>query len=224
MSRSKRMLKLLQRQVLGTIVCKDVLVVLPIEYFIKGFLLETTIERDMVYLWRVIMPLYCPTIGLNLDYSERIYDRQKVYIDRQDYPGSAERVLRIIGSEHVDYLRSIRTPEDFLRRHAPALGDRPIVPSDISQLRWRDFVHALTHYLVGNVSASLDAIRQMDAEIARNEERWRLYRLMKEPVKRFLHEAEASPSRGRALMDHWVNENIEKFGLQEAMRLSSEMK
>lgn len=224
MSRSKKMLRLIQDRIWGSIVCKNVLVVLPIEYYIKGFLLETTIERDMLYLWRVVMPLYCPTIGLNLDYSERIYNRQKVYVDRQDYPGSAERVLQIIGTEHIAYLRAIRTPEDFLRRHKLALGHRPIVPPDISELRYRDFIHALTHYLIGDVGAALDAILQMRVEIARNEERWTSYKFMKEPVKRFLKEAEASPSRGRALLDHWVNENVEKFGLEEAMRLSSEMK
>jgi hypothetical protein len=132
----------------------------------------------MVYLWRVVMPIYCPSIGLNLSYSERIYDRDKVYIDPKDYPSSASRVLEIIGEEHVTYLRSIRTPENFLQHNARAMGDRPIIPEDISDLRWRDFVHALTHYLIGHYDVARQAILLMEKEILCHEDKWRLYRSM----------------------------------------------
>ena len=225
MSRSKKMLRLLQRGLPGSIVCKDVLVVLPICYYLKGFLLETTIKRDMVYLWRVVTPIYYPRIGinLNLDYSERIYDRDALFIDPLDYRGSATRVLEAIGHEHVAYLRSIRTPEDFLLRHERAMGDRPIIPEDISDLRWRDFVHALTHYLIGHYDAAREAALVMEEEIGRHEQKWHVYRSMKEPIKRFLCELAKGPSEGLALLAQWSNENVEKFGLREAMRLSAEM-
>jgi hypothetical protein len=223
MSRSNKMLRLLQRGLPGSVVCKDVLVVLPIRYFITGFLLERTMKRDMVYLWRVVTPIYFPRTGLALDYSERIYDCVALYIDPHDYPGSASRVLEIIGDEHVAYLRSIRTPEDFLLRHERAMGDRPIIPEDISDLRWRDFVHALTHYLIGHHDIARQAVLLMEQEILRHEDKWRLYRIMKEPVQSFVRASGVALSEGLALLARWSNENVEKFGLQEAMRLSAEL-
>ena len=52
MSRSARVLKLLRKELLGTMVCKAVLAAPPVENSVKGFILETTMERNLIFLWR----------------------------------------------------------------------------------------------------------------------------------------------------------------------------
>lgn len=215
MSRVKRVFEILQRQLPGTMLCKDVLVVLPVDYILKGFLLETTTERDLVYLWRVVTPLYRPMQNLSLSHSERIAG-DKVYIDREDYKSAASLVHDLICGEHMDYLHTIRTPLDFLYRHRSARGDLPI--SVDSRMNWDDFVRALTHYLVGNEELAIEGLRAMDAKINRTPNRvWHFA----QPLKQFLCAAEEGPTRARRLLDDWVNENVERQGLQRARLLSA---
>ena len=46
MSRSKRIFGLIKKELPGVELCKDMLVVLPTEHILRGFLLEATIEKD----------------------------------------------------------------------------------------------------------------------------------------------------------------------------------
>ncbi len=72
MSRSKRIFGLIKKELPGVELCKDMLVVLPTEHVLRGFLIETTTERDRIYLWRVVTPLHRPMRSVLLDYSTRI--------------------------------------------------------------------------------------------------------------------------------------------------------
>jgi hypothetical protein len=82
MSRSTRIFRLIARDLPGVVLCKDMLVVVPTERILRGFLLETTTERDRVYLWKVVTPLYRPMRHVILDYSDRIPETgDDVYID-----------------------------------------------------------------------------------------------------------------------------------------------
>ena len=92
MSRAKKIFKLVAKSRPGLALCKDVLVVAPTDQILRGFLIETTTEKNMVYLWRVVMPLYQPRKSVYLDYSDRISNGDRVYIDPKDYQQSARAV------------------------------------------------------------------------------------------------------------------------------------
>jgi len=72
MSMQRKTLRLIQPRLKGTRLCKDVLVVLPTEHLLRGFLFERTPYKEMHYLWRVITPLYHPANHIYLDYSKRL--------------------------------------------------------------------------------------------------------------------------------------------------------
>jgi hypothetical protein len=72
MSIKRKTLQLIQRRLKGTQLCKDVLVVLPTEHILRGFLFERTLSKDMYYLWRAITPLYKPANPVFLTYSKRL--------------------------------------------------------------------------------------------------------------------------------------------------------
>jgi hypothetical protein len=55
MSIQRETLRLKQHNLKGTQLCKDVLVVLPTEHILRGFVFERTLVKEMYYLWRVIM-------------------------------------------------------------------------------------------------------------------------------------------------------------------------
>lgn len=57
MSIQRKTLQLVRGNLKGTRLCKDVLVVLPTEHLLRGFVFERTLVKEMYYLWRVIMPL-----------------------------------------------------------------------------------------------------------------------------------------------------------------------
>jgi hypothetical protein len=205
-------LKLLKKELPATMVCKAVFVAPPVEYLVKGFILKTTMERNLVFLWRVVTPLYQPMGNLDLSYSERV-GGDKVFIDPHAYGDAAKNIARIIAEgKHFDYLRTIETPEDFLRRHAPLRGDLPIVP-DVIWLAWPHFMRGLTRYLVGEEDYALEQLRIMDRAIDQSgKDRW----FFRPYLKQFLEAAERGSECAHRLLRHWVEENVEKFGLNEA--------
>ena len=56
MSIQRETLRLIQGDLKGTRLCGDVLVVLPTEHLLRGFVFERTLEKEMYYLWRVTKP------------------------------------------------------------------------------------------------------------------------------------------------------------------------
>src|SRR6266446_3414832 len=124
MSRSKTIFGVIAQDLPGVVLCKDMLVVVPTERILRGFLLETTTERDRVFLWKVVAPLYRPMTGVILTYGDRIPETgEDVYVERNARVKSAAAIRAIITNErHVEYLQTIRHPQDFLR-HASWIGD-----------------------------------------------------------------------------------------------------
>ncbi len=205
MSRGVKIFRLIVRNLPGTILCKDMLVVAPTKRVVRGFLIETTTEKGRVYLWRVVTPLYRPMSSIILDYSTRIPERGgDVYIDQNAYEKSAEAIRGIILSEgHLDYLKRIREPHDFLRHTAWIRSGSP--------LRAR-FDHALTHYLVGNVRQAIEALRRLGTEVDQLDEGRKVY--IGPVMKQVLQALDGGPGDLKPLLDQWVSQNIEKFGLQ----------
>ena len=52
MSIQRGSLRLIQGNLKRTRLCGDVLVVLPTEHLLRGFVFERTLEKEIYYLWR----------------------------------------------------------------------------------------------------------------------------------------------------------------------------
>jgi hypothetical protein len=141
MSIKLKTLRLIQRRLKGTQLCKDVLVVLPTEHILRGFAFERTLSKDMYYLWRVITPLYMPANLLFLDYSKRISKGGYLRLTREGLDETAERIASIMSPGHLGYLRRVRGPKEFLKHVGWMAGN--------TTLNFRVDL-ALTYYLLGN--------------------------------------------------------------------------
>ena len=115
MSIKRKTLQLIQRRLKGTQLCKDVLVVLPTEHILRGFLLDRTLYKDLYYLWRVIRPLYMPANPVFLDYSKRLSKSQYFRLTQETLDETAERIASIMSPGHLGYLRRVRGPKEFLK-------------------------------------------------------------------------------------------------------------
>lgn len=114
MSIQRKTLQLVQSNLKGTGLCKDGLVVLPTEHLLRGFVFERTLEKEMYYLWRVIMPLYRPANTIILNYSKRISKGEKFHLSRPPLNRTAEHIAAVMSPGHLGYLRKIRGPEGLL--------------------------------------------------------------------------------------------------------------
>ncbi len=209
MSRSKKIFGLIKKDLPGVELCKDMLVVLPTEHILRGFLIETTTERDRIYLWRVVTPLHRPMRSVLLDYSTRIPESgPDVYVHRDAYKESADAIRALIG-EHMGYLQRIRGPQDFLRHVEWMIGN----PS----INFR-FDLALTYYRVGEVQQCKDILRELDVEVGQLDATFRMP--VDEVIKQVARQIEANPAGLAAFLDEWEDTNIETLGLQRS-RLSS---
>jgi hypothetical protein len=204
MSRSKRVFRLIQKRLSGVVLCRDMLVVPPTEHIVRGFLLEPTREKNRVYLWRVVAPLYRPMTGVVLNYSNRIpEDGEEIYIDGDDYEKSADRIRAIIRGRHIEYLHGIRRPQDFLE-HASWIGNDSPILNRIDR--------ALTQYLLGNMQQSINALQALSEEVDQLEARQQQY--IGPLLKRAVREIARDPAGLTALLNEWENQNIERFELE----------
>src|SRR5712691_2986703 len=203
MSRSKRLFKLIQKSLPGLMLCKDMLVIPPTEHIVRGFSLEATSQKERVYLWKVVTPLLRPIGSVILDYSNRISGTEnELYVRRDAFEQSAESIRTII-SEHIEYLRGIRHPHDFLR-HASWVVDGSPVLQRLDQ--------ALVHYLIGNVPQSVKVLRALDKEVDQWDARRREY--LGPLLKQIVHEIDTNPAGLMGLLTEWENQNVERLGLQ----------
>ena len=95
MSIQRGTLRLIQGNLKRTRLCGDVLVVLPTEHLLRGFVFERTLEKEMYYLWRVIMPLYRPANAIVLNYSKRISKGEKFRLSRPALSRTAEHIAAV---------------------------------------------------------------------------------------------------------------------------------
>ncbi len=210
MSRSKKIFGLIKKELPGVELCKDMLVVLPTEHILRGFLIETTTEKGRVYLWRVVTPLHRPMRSVFLDYSTRIPGTgEDIYINPNAYEESADRIGAIV-SEHLEYLLNVRHPEDFLRHVGWMIGNRSI--------SFR-FDLALTYYRLGKVRQSEEILRALDVEVDQLDRKMRLP--VHDVMKQAAHEIASNPMGLTALLNEWENRNIETLGLQPSRPVPS---
>jgi hypothetical protein len=213
MSRGKRIFRSIAKRLPGVVLCKDVLVVRPTEHLVRGFTIETTSTRDRVYLWRVVTPLYRPIRSIILDYSERIPEKQPIYLNRDDYEKSADDILAIIAGPHIDYLQKIRRLQDFLRHTSWIVDGSPAL---------NRLDHALTHCLIGNTRYAIDVLRAVDREV----DRWDAARqeYLQPLLKQLMRQIDEDPAGLTALLNKWENENFERHGLQPSRAPSDRLR
>jgi hypothetical protein len=203
MSRSKRIFRLIQKNLPGLALCKDMLVVPPTEHLVRGFLLEATSEKERVYLWRVVTPLLRPIRSVILNYSDRISgSKPELYIRKDAFEQSAQNIRNIV-SGHIEYLRGIRHPHDFLRHARWVVDGSPLLER---------FDKALVDYLIGNVQQSVRALRALDKEVDQWDARRQEY--IGPLLKQVVREIDKDPAGLAALLTEWESQNVERLGLQ----------
>jgi hypothetical protein len=194
--------KFAQKKLPGFVLCKDMLVVPPTEHIVRGFLLEATAEKDRVYLWKVVTPLLRPMRYVVLDYSERIFGAEPtLYIRRDAFEESAEMVRQIIGG-HIEYLRGVRRPADFLR-HTSRVAEGPLLAR---------LDRALMHYVAGDVPQAASMLRALDEEADGWDSGRREY--VGPLLKQTVHAIDQGPDAFGGLLREWEEQNVERLGLQ----------
>ena len=199
MSIKRKTLQLIQRRLKGTQLCKDVLVVLPTEHILRGFMFERTLSKDMYYLWRVITPLYKPANPVFLTYSDRI-SKGYLRLTREALDETAERIASIMSPGHLSYLRRVRGPKEFLKHVGWMAGN--------TMLNFRVDL-ALTHYLLGNVDQCIKILERLPLED--------LPPPFRVHIVPFFSELRTSPAAAAARLQAWERENVERLGLAETM-------
>jgi len=199
MSIKLKTLRLIQRRLKGTQLCKDVLVVLPTEHILRGFLFERTLSKDMYYLWRVITPLYRPANPVFLTYSDRI-SKGYLRLTREGLDETAERIASIMSPGHLSYLRRVRGPKEFLKHVGWMAGN--------TMLNFRVDL-ALTHYLLGNVDQCIKILEPLPLED--------LPPPFRVHIVPFFTELRTRPAAAASRLQAWERENVERLGLAESM-------
>jgi hypothetical protein len=97
---------------------KNMVVLSPTEFIVRGFLFERTTTKNAYYLWRLIVPLFAPVMsGVVLNYSNRISldGRTQAYIriDEAD-DGLLQRISETLIFEQVPKLSGINSVQGFL--------------------------------------------------------------------------------------------------------------
>ena len=200
MSIKLKTLQLIQRRLKGTQLCKDVLVVLPTEHILRGFLFERTLSKDMYYLWRVITPLYKPANPVFLTYSKRISKSRYFRLTREGLDETAEHIASIMSPGHLSYLRRVRGPKEFLKHVGWMAGN--------TTLNFRVDL-ALTHYLLGNVDQCIKILERLPLED--------LPPPFRVHIVPFFTELRTSPADAASRLQAWERENVERLGLAETM-------
>ncbi len=213
MGRSSRVFSLIERAMPGAATCGRMLVVSPPRRLLKGFLMETTTKKGRVYVWRVVTPLFRPLSGISLNYSMRVFDGAGVDVDPLDLPASAETIRKGVETEHVDYLRALRTIEDFSRHAFANVKAEPGAElPEVWLPTWIDF--ALTQFLLGNEGPAIGSLRRLDRKVDRMDDAHRLR--MSPTIKTLLRTYDENPLDVVPLLDRWEAENIDRLRLQKA--------
>lgn len=196
MSVQRETLRLVQGRLKGTKLCSDVLVVLPTEHLLRGFLFERTSEKEMYYLLRVVMPLYRPANTIILNYSERISKGGKFRLTRSALNQAAERIAAVISPGHLSYLRKVRGPKEFLK-HVDWMTGNATVNFNIDL--------ALTQYMLGNARECIKIFEGIAVEGFPAKLRAR--------IAPFVTELSTSATDAAARVQSWERENIDRLGL-----------
>lgn len=203
MSRSHRVLRLIQPRIPGTVMCDRLLIIKPTGYIARGFFLDTTPHKDKMKLFRVVMPLYRPFQNFSLTHSRPISGDHVglFHVDRRAYQESADIVFAKM-REHIEPLRRLSSPREFLSYISWMSGNR-MMPVRL------DF--GLTHCLLGNLRQATDIFREMERDLADyNQRRQDVYRPV---ILQILDLLENDRAALQQLLDVWRDEHVEKLGL-----------
>jgi hypothetical protein len=200
MSIQRKTLQLVQSNLKSTRLCKDVSVVLPTEHLLRGFVFERTLEKEMYYLWRVVMPLCRPANTIILNYSKRISKGDNFRLTKPGLNQTAERIAAVMSPGHLSYLRKIRGPSEFLKHVNWMAGN--------TMLNFRMDL-ALTHYMVGNAPECIKILENIPLES--------LPPKLHDYVVPFAMELRTNPEDAASRVQSWERENIERLGLAEAV-------
>ena len=212
MNKKQKVFDLVSRSLAPTVNTKKMLAVLPTHLYLKGFLLESTIEKNRYFLWKLVMPLYTPARFVDLSYGNRLANSKTILIEDRasSIKFAAEEVLQILTLEQsLDYLARINSPADFLAHVTDKLRNE-VVPNQ--------FDFAVTYFLLGMHAEVINLLQAAIAKAARVSED---FRKRHEPTMTlFLRTLQSNPESAIELIQEWRQANIETLGLQEAVRLS----
>jgi hypothetical protein len=200
MSIQRQTLRLIESNLKGTRLCKDVLVVLPTEHVLRGFVFERTLKKGMYYLWRVVMPLYPPTHTIILDYSKRISKGEYLRLNRRELNQAAERITAIISPGHLSYLRRLRGPKEFLK-HVRRMAGNTMLNFKVDL--------ALTHYMAGDADQCMKILAGLPLED--------LHPALRANIVPFFTELKTSPEDAASRVQAWERQNVERLSLAETM-------
>jgi hypothetical protein len=200
MSIQRKTLRVVESMLKGTRLCKDVLVVLPTEHLLRGFVFERTLAKEMYYLWRVVMPLYRPANFIILNYSKRISKGEYIRLTQQELSQAAERIASIMSPGHLSYLRRVRGPKEFLKHVGWVKGN--------TTLNFKVDL-ALTYYMLGSVDQCLKILGDLPLE--------ELPPPLRANIVPFFAELRTNPADAASRVQAWERENIERLGLAETV-------
>jgi hypothetical protein len=137
-----------------------------------------------------------------LNFSDRISGNEpELYVRRDAFEQSAEDIRNII-SEHIEYLRGVRYPHDFLRHASWVVEGSPVLER---------FDQALIHYVIGNVLHATKVLRALDNEVDQWDAARQQY--IGPLLKQIVREIDKDPARLAALLSEWEQQNVERLGL-----------
>jgi hypothetical protein len=142
MSRLKKMNGLLAKRIPALAVCAGRLVVTPTDDVYRSFLIDTTSERNLVYVVAAVAPLYSYLPATALNFGNRLNGpvTGKFYINPDRYEESADIIAEAISAE-MPRLKQVTKASSFLEYISWRVGSR--TPNVMLQF-------ALTHYRIGN--------------------------------------------------------------------------
>jgi len=211
MNKKQRVFELVSRSLAETVNTNKTLVVLPTNLYLKGFLLESTIEKNRYFLWKLVMPLYTPASFISLSFGNRLARSKTILIEDRasSIKLAAEEVLQIITQEHaLAFLGQIDTPADFLS-HVRSMLQNGVAPNQLH--------FAATFALLGDYDKAREVLKAIVPTLYYENLRTRYL----PSIEALLQAIEQGRDQTLALLADWRQVNIETLGLQEAVRLSA---
>ena len=205
MSIPKRVLSIVARSMKGVCLCKNVLVVTPTEHIMRGFFIDRTAHKNKYNLWKVVVPLYRPMHLLILNYSKQIQGPNWLTIERDQIPVAAQRVTEYILDGHLDHLKRLRSPKEFLEHISWMIGN------DTDHFL---FDYAVTQYMLGNHAACLASLETINH---RNESAKMPRPNIFTCAKEFIPKLRTSPCEVAEVLEQLEKTNVTQFALEPTM-------
>jgi hypothetical protein len=211
------------------------LVMPPAQNILRAYEFERTPYKGQFYLWRVVMPLYRPTDGVSLNYSNRLARGELIQLS-QDAPGETVAAVAKLISEDLPALAKIRDPNDFFHHISWMVrNDMPNVLLDF----------ALTYYKIDRLSDMRETVDRLivrlerfyawqlsvripETQRARRQRAWEREQWSLQHTRERLRIAgelstalKTDPSAIARLTEAWERRNVEQFNLARTLESST---